>query len=882
MSLFPFEDQDEVYGRYEAILLLIAAAFVVINALSLTLAVEQGLHWRHLVAPGAWLVVMGGAHFLLQRFKPGRDPFLLPLIGLLNGWGLLLIDRLAANFLGRQVMWVVLSTAVLLVITILPPNLRLLRDYRYTWLTLGLILLAATLLFGVNPSGFGAELWLPLPVVDVMFFQPSELLKLLLVVFLASYFDERESLLRGSKRPLPYLAPLLLMWGFCMLLLVWQRDLGAATLFFIVFLALLYLATGEKKYVWGGVGLLVAASVFAYYAFDVVALRVDAWLNPWPDADNRAFQIVQSLYALAAGGVGGQGIAQGFPDYIPVVHSDFAFAAIAEEWGLVGSLGVVACFALLAYRGMRVTLLRRRPFHQYLAAGITILFSAQTFLIMGGITRLLPLTGVTLPFMSYGGSSLLISSIMAGLLLYLSAEGQNEKGERRKGREGQHVLIVILVGFVLVGVALVYWGVGRSETILAREDNPRLVEAELRIQRGQIVDRNGVVLADAAGDSDRWQRVYPLVNGGPAVGYYSFRHGTAGVEEGFDDVLRGETDSVTDAWQRELLHVPQIGRALELTLDIEWQQTADHLLPTTPSALVLLALEEDVAQIVAMVSHPNYDPNLLDEQFDELTADAQAPLLNRATQGQYQPGRVLQPFILAAAAEREMIEFWTTLADVADPVLLNGQVLGCLSQPVLPATWTAVLQHRCPGPMMDLGDQLGRSGLDQVFADFGLTQPPLLPLNTETPPLLPLADPLMAAIGQDNLLVTPLQVALAWAALGGDGRIPTVQLVTAVEDEAGMWRRQIVAGGREATTPASSVQVVSATTAQLLRNQLTQTDGVLEHAVLVLSGPEGEMNAWYLGLAPAAEPRYAVVVVVEGSQDLAAVTAIGRAALAGP
>jgi cell division protein FtsW (lipid II flippase) len=365
---------------------------------------------------------MGAAHYLLGRFKPRRDPFLLPVMGLLNGWGLLLIDRLAVNFLGRQVVWVVLSMAVMLAMTILPNHLRPLRDYRYTWLTFGLLLLAATLLFGVNPSGFGAELWLPLPVIGRVFFQPSELLKLLLVIFLASYFDEREPLLRQSKRPLPYLAPLLLMWGFCMMLLVWQRDLGAATLFFIVFLALLYLATGDKRYIWGGLGLLLAASIFAYYLFDVVALRVDAWLNPWPDAENRAFQIVQSLYALAAGGVGGQGIAQGFPDYIPVVHSDFAFAAIAEEWGLVGTLGVVACFALLAYRGMRVAALAQRPFHQYLAAGITILFSAQALLIMGGITRLLPLTGVTLPFVSYGGSSLLLSGVMGGLLLYLSAE----------------------------------------------------------------------------------------------------------------------------------------------------------------------------------------------------------------------------------------------------------------------------------------------------------------------------------------------------------------------------------------------------------------------------------------------------------------------------
>ena len=156
--------------------------------------------------------------------------------------------------------------------------------------------------------------------------------------------------------------------------------------------------------------------------FDVVALRVEAWWNPWPDSLGRAFQIVQSLYAVAAGGFVGQGVGQGFPIYIPVVHSDFVFAAVAEEWGLVGSLSLVAIFMLLAYRGLRLAMLNKRPFRVYLAAGITLLFSVQALLIMGGVTKLLPLTGVTLPFISYGGSSMLISSIMLGLLLYMSQE----------------------------------------------------------------------------------------------------------------------------------------------------------------------------------------------------------------------------------------------------------------------------------------------------------------------------------------------------------------------------------------------------------------------------------------------------------------------------
>jgi cell division protein FtsW (lipid II flippase) len=216
-----------------------------------------------------------------------------------------------------------------------------------------------------------------------------------------------------------------------MVLLVWQRDLGAASLFFILFLSLLYIATGQKSYLFGGLILLGLASAFAYFAFgDVVAPRVNTWLNPWPLASNEGYQVVQSLYALGAGKFIGQGIGQGFPDYIPVVHSDFAFAAIGEEWGLLGALAVVVCFAVLAERGIRTALAAigghpPRHFYSYLATGITVMIASQSLLIMSGVTKLLPLTGVTLPFVSYGGSSLLISFLLVGLLLYLSAEAES-------------------------------------------------------------------------------------------------------------------------------------------------------------------------------------------------------------------------------------------------------------------------------------------------------------------------------------------------------------------------------------------------------------------------------------------------------------------------
>jgi cell division protein FtsW len=206
------------------------------------------------------------------------------------------------------------------------------------------------------------------------------------------------------------------------IVLVWQRDLGTAILFFVVFLMLLYSASGYSLILVSGAVLIVIAGVVAYVAFPVVKLRVDIWLNPWPEADGRAFQIVQSLLAFAAGGTFGQGVGQGSPTFIPVVHSDFIFAAIAEEWGLLGAIAVIASISVLVIRGLQVSLRHhQRPFLALFATGLTLLLAVQSFMIMAGVLKIIPLTGVTLPFLSYGGSSLLASFTMVGLLIRLSA-----------------------------------------------------------------------------------------------------------------------------------------------------------------------------------------------------------------------------------------------------------------------------------------------------------------------------------------------------------------------------------------------------------------------------------------------------------------------------
>ncbi|MDY7042454.1 MAG: FtsW/RodA/SpoVE family cell cycle protein [Chloroflexota bacterium] len=389
------------------------------------------VEWGYVAWGQLWpATVLGGTLLLawavLRRWLPAADPLLLPIAGQLCGLGLLLVARLAPNFLLRQALWAVLGLGAMLAVALPRPTLRWLRRYRYTWLILGLALLSLTLLFGVNPSGYGARLWLGL---SGAYFQPSELLKIVLVVFLASYLGEKRELLAVSGTrvgpwrlpPLPHLGPLLLMWGFSVVLLGWQRDLGAALLFFGTFLAMLYAATGREVYVWLGAALFLISAFAGYRLFDHVSLRVDTWWNPWAEASGRAFQIVQSLLAFAAGGVLGQGVGQGYPTFIPVVHSDFVFAAIGEEMGLLGTLSVVALFAVLVYRGFRAALAVEDAFAVLLAVGLSTMLGLQALVIMGGTLKVIPLTGVTLPFVSYGGSSLVTSFAMLGLLLRVSA-----------------------------------------------------------------------------------------------------------------------------------------------------------------------------------------------------------------------------------------------------------------------------------------------------------------------------------------------------------------------------------------------------------------------------------------------------------------------------
>ncbi|HLX35247.1 MAG TPA: FtsW/RodA/SpoVE family cell cycle protein [Candidatus Limnocylindrales bacterium] len=437
--------------RRELGLLLVVAAALVVGSLSLgatqrTLAAHlngdtKPVPLLGLANPGLLAIYLGAlalAHTVLTVAGRRTDQILLPTVGLLGGISLLLMERLPQTLAGglgglaqTQLVWLLLSLGLITTLAVAVRNDAWLRRYKYTWAAVGVGLLALVLVLGhtVNGQRLGIA-------VGPFTAQPSELLKVILVIFLAGYLSENQPLLvEESTRlgpirlpPLPYLAPMVAMWAMALGIVVIERDLGAALLFFLVFLLLLYVATARVSYVALG---LVAAAVGGFLVYSLlgyVRTRVDIWLNPFADPNGAGYQVVQALHAFARGGLIGTGLGNGLPLIggnlpIPALHTDFPFAALGEELGLVGILAILGLYLVVIERGLRIAASAPDEFRAILAAGLSLVVGVQAFIILAGNLKLIPLTGITLPFISYGGSSLLANGLVVGLLIALSDRG---------------------------------------------------------------------------------------------------------------------------------------------------------------------------------------------------------------------------------------------------------------------------------------------------------------------------------------------------------------------------------------------------------------------------------------------------------------------------
>jgi cell division protein FtsW (lipid II flippase) len=427
----------------ETRLLAIVALALVVGSISLSGGLTGELALYDSQALLVYLAALAAGHVAFVLAGRRTDQILFPVMGLLGGISLLLMERLPQDFVVQhwfgtdvglapvQLVWLVLGIAIASVIGIVVRSDSWLRRYKYTWAAAGVGLLLLTFVFGSEINGQRLTLQ-----IGPFSGQPSEFLKVILVVFLAGYLSENRSLLMeqdtrlGPVRlpPIPYLAPMVVMWAIALGIVVIQRDLGAALLFFGVFLAMVYVATSRISLVLIGLVLFVLGSLLMANLFDHVRQRIDIWLDPFVDPLGAGYQVVQGLHAFARGGLLGVGLGSGLPLIggqipIPEVHTDFPLAALGEELGLVGVLAILGLYLVLVERGLRIGAAAADDFRALLAVGLALVVGIQAFIIAAGNLKVLPLTGVTLPFISYGGSSIVANSIVVGLLLALSDKG---------------------------------------------------------------------------------------------------------------------------------------------------------------------------------------------------------------------------------------------------------------------------------------------------------------------------------------------------------------------------------------------------------------------------------------------------------------------------
>lgn len=884
------------------LLLLAAAAPVVFLVFALTAGAQHGtLAWTDFAAPAAIAGAFLGAHLLARRYAPGADPVFLPVTLVLSGIGVAMVGRLDAELALPQTTWVLGGVALLGLAIALLPSLERIARYKYTIMLVGVVLLLLPAVIGTEING--AKLWLHFGGLS---FQPAEIAKVCLVLFLAAYLSEFREVLSVSTRKvlglhLPaarHLGPLVLMWLISLVVLIAEKDLGGSVLFFGIFLVMITVATGRWSYAVVGTALFSVGATAAFFLFDHVRVRVDIWLHPFADAAGKGYQLVQSLFALAAGGIAGVGPGRGLPTRIPAVATDFIFSAIGEELGLLGAAAIAIAFLVLALRGLATAVRGRSDMASLTATGLVATLVLQSFVIIGGVTRLIPLTGITLPFVSYGGSSIISNCLLVALLMRAGdatpADGSDLVETGKMGTLGRVSLSRRLVGVSWLAAGLTFALVANltwlqvfdARALSTNSANSRNLERELRAERGAILTKDGVVLARSVKQPDgSFARVYPAGTlAAHATGYYSARYGRAGIEASQNDALAGHrgygtwADVMDDALGR-----PVTGNDVVLTIDSRVQKAAEKALAGKRGAIV--AIDPTTGAVLALASSPSYSPSRIDEDWDALSSDKDAALVDRATSSLYPPGSTFKVVTLTKVLSEGIANPDTVLPAPSVLSVGGGKVTNFEGAGYGTATLRQALRSSINTVFAGLGVKLGPQRLVDQARAFGFDSP--LPFELPvTASLMPAPENMTtwetawAADGQPvgahvvkGPVTTALQMALVASGIANKGVVMKPYLVDHIADAAGA--RTLAASPAAlgtATDPATAatvrelmVGVVDSGSGSRARISGVKIAGKTGTAEV---GKDVGTHAWFICFGPAAPgatPRIAVAVVFENA-----------------
>mgnify|MGYP001093104008 CR=1 FL=1 len=882
----------------ELLLLLAAAPAVVLFFVLVHGAQGAQVSWSDVGVPVGLLACFLIAHVAARFLARGADPSLLPIAFLLTGIGLATITRLDPELAASQVLWVLAGVVALVSVLAAVPSLERLARYKYTIALAGIVLLVLPAIIGVEVNG--AKLWLRFAGFS---FQPAEVAKILIVLFLAAYLAEKREVLSVSTKrtlgvwlpPAKHLGPLVVMWAVSLVVLVAEKDLGSSLLFFGVFLVMLYAATGRPGYVLVGMGLFSVGATGAYLAFGHVQQRIAIWLDPFADAAGRGYQLAQSLFALAAGRVLGVGIGHGLPGRIPFVETDFIFTAIAEELGLLGGAALIIAYLAFSLRGLATASRARSDVAALVAAGLVATFGLQTFVIIGGVTRLIPLTGITLPFVSYGGSSILSNFILLGLLMRAGDTGTGSETEVLVSGSGllgrlaltrrlTRVAWLVVALMVALTANLTYVQAIAADSLTANPANTRGLAAEMRQERGAIISADGVVLANSVKSGSVYARQYPQgALAAHVLGYYSTRYGRAGVEAAANEALAGKRNFASFADMIEAAAGTSVpGNDIRLTVDSRVQASAEAALAGHKGAVVVL--DPRTGAVLAMASSPAYDPGAIDEQWPALSEDgANAALVNRAAMSLYPPGSTFKVVTLSAALGTGTATEQTTYAGPASMEIGGAPVTNYGGSSYGPIDLRKATASSVNTVFGQLAVDLGAEKLVEGSEAFGINAaiPFDLPAVTSLmpdPAEMTTWETAWAGVGQPvgehdsppGPQVSALQMALVTAGIANDGVVMRPYVIDSVTDRGGEvltsttprnWKTALDAETAAKVTDimVSVVESGSGTRARISGIKVAGKTGTAE------AGKSVETHAWFVAFAPADNPRVAIAIVLENA-----------------
>ena len=798
--------------------------------------------------------------------------------------GFVMLARLSYDKCMRQFVFVVMGGILSLVIPWLIKKVKSFRNMPFLYFIAGAALLIAVL---ISDEIFGAKLAITIGSFSI---QPAEFVKIIYVMFIASMFNASDSFKRVLVTTFAA--------AFHVVILVASKDLGAALIFFVVYVFMLYDATRKWYYILAGMLAGSGAAVVAYRLFAHIRVRVLIWLDPWTYIEDRGYQIAQSLFSIGTGSWFGTGLNEGSPNMIPVHEKDIIFSALAEEFGIIFCIGLILlclnCLVLI----LNVATMCRTQFYRLVAVGIGITYAFQVFLTIGGGIKLIPLTGVTLPFVSYGGSSMIGSIIMFAIVngMYIMRESDTSvqtktvKGkkvrtkkkkdvdiaeEKNRDVETTVIMIVFSLLFALLAGYLVWFNIVKAPEILKNPYNTRANAQEEKVSRGSIMANNGSILAytqiDETGSESR---VYPYGRVFSHVVGMSTR-GKTGIEGMCNTYLLRSDNNIVSKAYTELSGKKLVGNNVVTTLDVQLQKAAYLAMENNKGAIVVM--EPSTGKILAMVSKPDYNPNDAIDQWETWLSYASndSVLLNRATQGLYPPGSTFK-MLTALQYVRENPDYEDYRYSCGGSTDVMGSTIHCYNSTVHGyETLSTAFANSCNSAFANIGLDIDGDALNSLCKDFLFNQD--IPLAMEhsnssfkMTDSSSVGEKMQTTIGQGKTQITPLHNAVITSAIANNGVMMKPYVVEKIMSadnkvietyEPEVYATPVTEGEAEALKGFMR-EVCKRGTGRSFRNTSYEVSG--KTGTAQFDDVSEDSHSWFVGFAPSDDPQIVVSVVLEG------------------